>query len=187
MKKLHLISGLATAVVLSSTLLLTNCTKAADGTIGPAGPAGATGPAGAAGPAGPAGAAGAKGDQGNAEVRQIVYTARTHTGSDLSFKLTSNFTKEILDRSMILVYIKASNNYWYMLPGFTAGGTNNYRIYINADDPTIWISRVTGSGSDVWNAVRIVAVPANIVTNGRQAGIDYTDYEAVKVAYNLPD
>jgi hypothetical protein len=180
MKKYNLI--LSTAIV-ALFMVLQSCSKAADGTVGPAGP---VGPAGATGPAGPAGPTGAKGDQGNAEVRQVVYGTRTHTGTSLDFKLTSNFTKEILERSMILVYVKP-NSLWYMLPGFTNGGINNYRIYINADDPTITISRVSGSGSEVWSSVRIIAVPANIVTNGRKAGIDYADYEAVKAAYNLAD
>jgi hypothetical protein len=172
--------------------------KGADGAVGPAGPTGPTsagtpGVAGAAGTQGPkgdtgaAGAQGVAGQNGNADVRQVTYGPRIHYGGTLTFKLTSNFTKEIVEKSIILIYIKSSGGYWYSIPGYTAGGENQYRVFIDSNDLAVNVPRVTGTGADVWEVTRILAVPANVLTNGRLANIDYKDYNAVKAAFNLKD
>jgi hypothetical protein len=185
MKKYGLL--LSTAI-LAVFMILQSCSKAADGTIGPQGPAGSAGPQGAAGPAGPAGqngATGPAGQNGNANVIQITYGSRTHTGSALEYTLP-NVTKASLDNSAYFVYVTNADGNRYSLPGWFTGGANAYRTYTYTA-ASIFISRVSGSGSDVFTTTKIVIIPASDLRNGRKAAIDYSDYEAVKAYYNLPD
>jgi hypothetical protein len=166
---------LTMAFLLAATLFQSACK----------GPAGDVGPAGAAGPAGPAGAAG---PAGNANVLQINYAGRTVTG---------NFTLNMpgvdanrLDNSLVYLYVKSSsNNYWYLLPGFTAGGTFEYRTWmIPAATSQITASRVTGgTGNDVFTALKVLVIQNSSVVNGRRAAVDFSDYNAVKAYYNLAD
>lgn len=113
----------------------------------------------------------------------------------------SNFaapiTQDILDKALILVYGKYQNTSIdknvYLLPSSVLtlysveafAGLN--RIYIQTIYPS---TNVVGSGSiysptSFINQFRYIIVPGAV--NGRQASIDYTDYEAVKKFYNLKD
>ncbi|MBN8823765.1 MAG: collagen-like protein [Spirosoma sp.] len=145
------------------------------------------GPQGEVGPAGPTGASGAAGPAGNANVLQINYAGRAVTGS-----FTLNLPGVNADRannSLVFCYIFGTNSNWYQLPGFTNGGAYEYRTYlIPAATSILGISRVTNStGTDTFVSIRVLVIQASSVVNGRKAAVDYSDYNAVKAYYNLPD
>ncbi len=175
----------AMLAVMSAVIFMDAC-KAEKGEVGPAGPAGI---AGIAGPTGATGVAGPTGATGNANVIQISYTSRTHTGSSLTYNLPATITKAIFDNSAYLVFVTNTDGNTYSLPGWFTGGTNTYRVgtVVSTGVQGVFISRVAGSGSDVFNITRIVVIPANDLRTGRKAAVDYTDYEAVKKYYNLKD
>ena len=106
-------------------VVLQSCSKAADGAVGPKGDTGAQGTAGPAGPAGPAGGAGPKGDPGTSNAVQYTFASRTHTGSNSVYNL-SEVKGEVLNRSILLVYIANTSGNWYSIPGIF-NGTNEYR------------------------------------------------------------
>ncbi len=151
------------------------------GATGPQGPAGATGPAGVAGPAGP------KGDTGNANVIQVTYGSRVHSGAELTYNLPTSISLTLMNSAAFHTYVRAGA-FWYSLPGNI---TNNfsYRTYTRANggSPAVYINRLTGTGNHTFESTRIVIIPANDLKNGRQAALDFNDYLAVKAYYNLPD
>jgi hypothetical protein len=153
------------------------------------GPAGDVGPAGPAGPTGATGVAGPKGDTGNANAIQYTFASRTHTGSNIVYNLTE-VRGEVLNRSIILVYIANTSGNWYSIPGIF-NGTNEYRTISSpsTNSSTVTLVRVAGGsgGTDTFNSTRIVILPITDLRNGRKAAIDFSDYEAVKNFYNLKD
>jgi Collagen triple helix repeat (20 copies) len=181
----------AMLAVVAAVIFMDAC-KAEKGEVGPIG---ATGAVGAAGAIGATGAKGDKGDTGttgatgNANVVQISYTSRTHTGSDLQYNLPTTITKAIFDNSAYFVYVSNTGGNTYALPGWFTGGSNSYRTYTANSTTTqsIYIGRVAGTGSDVFTTTRILVIPANDLRTGRKAAVDYSDYEAVKKYYNLKD
>lgn len=184
------IKFLGTAIIMA-LILFTSC-KGPQGDIGPAGAAGATGAAGSQGPKGDkgdTGATGAAGQNGNANVIQISYTTRTHTGIDLQYNLPASITKAIFDNSSYFVYISNTSGNAYSLPGWFTGGANSYRTYtaVSTGTQSIYIGRVAGSGNDVFDKTRIIIIPANDLRTGRKTNLDYSDYEAVKAFYHLKD
>lgn len=155
-------------------LFQTGCSK--DGAVGPAGPAG---PAGAAGPQGPA---------GNANVIQITFGSKTHSGTEISYSLTG-VTQAQLNGSAYFTYVNPGNGYWYALPGTTAGGAKEYRTYVQASatgTPLLYVNRVAGTGSETFTSTRIVVIPASVLTNGR-SHVDFSNYLEVKKAFELGD
>ena len=164
-------------VALTITTLFTACKPGETGAIGPAGPAG---PTGAAGPAGPTGAT------GNANVIQISYGSRTHTGAEINYDLTGINASQVTS-SAFFTYVTTANNVWYALPGATSGGAKEYRAAVNSTTLKLYVNRIAGTGSETFSATRILFIPANDIRNGRKAAVDYSSYEAVKAYYNLPD
>ncbi len=153
-----------------------------EGAVGPAGPAGEAGPAG---PAGPAGATGPQGPVGNANVIQISYASRVHSGSELSYTLTG-ITIDQVASSAFFCYVRVAG-FWYALPG-NATSSFSYRTFTRATGTSqFFINRLTGSGNQTFESTRIVIIPANDLRNGRLTSLDFNDYEAVKEYYNLPD
>jgi hypothetical protein len=174
----------------------------ATGAVGATGQNGATGTTGATGATGTTGATGAKGDKGdkgdtgatgatgatgNANVIQVTYGSKTHTGSDLEYIIPASITKATLDNSAYFVYVSNSGGNTYDLPGWFTGGVNSYRTYNYTPSNSVYVGRISGSGSDIFTKTRIVIIPANDLRNGRKAAVDYSDYNAVKAFYNLPD
>jgi hypothetical protein len=179
----------AMLAVMSAVIFMDAC-KAEKGEVGPIG---ATGAVGAVGAVGATGAKGDKGDTGatgatgNANVVQISYGSKTHTGLDLQYIIPASITKATLDNSAYFVYVSNSGNNTYYLPGWFTGGANSYRTYTYTATNSIFVSRVSGSGSDVFTTTRIIIIPANDLRTGRKATIDYNDYEEVKKYYGLKD
>jgi hypothetical protein len=160
---------------------------------GEIGPIGATGAVGATGATGATGVAGPKGDPGNANVIQITYGSKTHTGSNLIYTLPAAITKDIVEKSIISAYVQTSAGgtaLWYNIPGATTAATYTYRLYSEtlANGNNMYIGRVnTTTGNDIFTTTRILFIPASTLLNGRKAAVDLSDYEAVKKYYNLPD
>jgi hypothetical protein len=175
------------AILLTSSLLFIQC-QGPQGEPGPQGETGATGAQGVAGPAGPQGPAG---QNGNANVIQVTYGSRTHNGNQMTFILPASITQAMLNSSIFFMYIKQGN--WYALPGAGLNGLRSYRVYASASNsvasPSIFINRTTGTGDDVFESIRFLIIPSTTQINGRVGlpDIDFSDYNAVKVYYNLPD
>jgi hypothetical protein len=170
-------------LLMAVAVIFMDACKAEKGEVGPAGPAGPTGPMGATG------ATGSIGATGNANVIQVSYTTRTHTGTELLYNLPASITKAIFDNSAFYVYVSNVNGNTYALPGWFTGGTNSYRTYtaVSTSIQGIYINRVAGSGNDVFDKTKILVIPASDLRNGRKAPVDYSDYNAVKAYYDLKD
>jgi hypothetical protein len=189
MKTITRLLGLFAVVAI---FIFLDACKAEKGEVGPAGATGAvgaTGATGAKGDKGDKGDTGAVGATGNANVIQVSYASRTHTGASLNYNLPATITKAIFDNSAYFVYVSNVDGNTYSLPGWFTGGTNTYRVgtLVSTGVQGVFISRVAGTGSDIFNTTRIVIIPANDLRTGRKAAVDYTDYEAVKAFYHLKD
>lgn len=179
------------SVFIAITLLIISC-KGEEGAIGPAGPQGIQG---VAGPTGPQGAT------GTANVQQINFTERTHTGiTDLFFGFPPATTVETVEKSLVHVYVKqtvkvangANLSYWFAIPGETSNG-NEYGFYIALGSGTapsgVFLRRVVNfvPGNEKFDAVRVLITPAGVVTNGRTAAVNWQDYEEVRGVFGLPE
>jgi hypothetical protein len=179
----------AMLAVMSAVIFMDAC-KAEKGEVGPIGPIGLTGAVGATGATGAAGvgipgATGATGATGNANVIQISYGSKTNSGGVTSYILTGVSAAQAAGAA-ILCYVDPSNGLWYSMPGFSSGGINQYRTYL--DGNTLQLSRVnSSSAAEIFVRTRILVIPANDLRTGRKAAVDYNDYEAVKKYYNLKD
>ncbi|WP_462251755.1 hypothetical protein [Ekhidna sp.] len=160
-----------------------------EGPEGPPGPEGATGPTGPIGPIGQNGSDGQNGQNGqdgeDADVTQYNYPGFTHTGVFVQFAIPKSY--EEISESVVLGYAEYSG-FWYPIPGYVLS-TYEYRIFIDEGDTSSETAfnmvRVEGTGDQTFTALRILVIPAITVTNGRNAGIDFSDYEAVAEYYNL--
>lgn len=150
------------------------------------GPAGDVGPQGEAGPKGETGAKGdpgSPGTQGNANVIQLTFGSRIHSGTELSYTLTG-ISAAVINQSAFFTYVNTANNYWYSLPGTTSSGSREYRTYVSRTTPTLYISRVAGTGSDTFTQTRVIIIPASVLNNARQQ-LDFSDYQAVVEYFGL--
>jgi len=176
-------------ILLLSIQILVSC-KGTEGPQGPQGTAGAKGEAGVAGPQGPV---------GNANVRQINFGSKSHTGTDLLLTFPGTFTADVIEKSLIYVYVKQNGTstsgqaaaYWFSVPGETVTG-NEYSFYTAAGStaaPGVFIRRVVNylPGNEAFDAIRVVVIEASSNVNGRVIHeVDYRDYESVRKYYNLP-
>ncbi len=164
----------------------------ANGTIGATGATGATGTTGAKGDKGDkgdTGATGATGATGTANVQYSDWIPFTLTGTQSSNGTTNiilpKITQEVLDKYLIFSYIKFNISNWvYSLPlSFPSGGGKDETVAVRYYLGNVMItSNVTYNNT----SFRYVLVPGGVPT-GRKAAVDYTDYEAVKKYYNLPN
>jgi hypothetical protein len=170
--------------------LMLGCT-AEKGDPGPAGPAGAAGPAGPAGPAGQPGqpgAAGATGAVGSANVTQITFGADFAPTSSKDFTFPASITTDMLDKSLVIVYLKTSNNpsNWYQIPGLILS-SDDFRYILFSGSRMIRIVRESGAGVSMITDTRVLIIPAATILTGRYATIDYSNYEEVRQTFNLPE
>jgi hypothetical protein len=195
MKKRSFISVLTTMVLLAGTMFLTGCSESGEkgdpgpqGVQGPAGPQGPTGPAGAAGAAGSTGAQGPAGQNGNANVIQISFGAKNWAntvGATVLLNLTG-VNADVASKSAYFTYVR-NGNLWYSVPG-EISTYGEFRTYLTpAATSTVHIKRVSTGAILNAEGVRVLLVPANDLRNGRQAAINYANYNQVKAYYNLPD
>lgn len=179
----------------------------APGSTGPKGDKGDPGSTGAQGPQGTPGAQGPQGAQGPAGTANVIYSAWLNfpasspgymsSGAEKTWTFGApRVTQEVLDKGTVLAYGKATNDV-YSLPlteifegrlesysiVWTLGVIRFYRKYAGAGSAP---ASFTSSSYAGFTAFRYVIIPGGIPA-GRQAAIDYNDYEAVKKYYNLPD
>lgn len=175
---------------------------ACEGDVGPEGPKGATGDAGAAGAAGAKGDKGATGDtgdagaNGNTEVLILNDGGRT-IAAGIGRSMAAVIGYDVISRakaeaSAIYVYLKLPRDpeEWAAMPGsvFFPGGSHQtfaMATRFNDDNLRIEVIRAEGAGELAYSAVKYLFVPKAVA--GRQAAVDYSDYEAVKKYYNLAD
>ena len=202
MKTITRILGVAFMVAMFIFLDACKGEKGDVGPVGATGTIGATGTNGATGVTGATGVAGPKGDPGaGANVLQVTFNStfvppNAPTPAKV-FTFPSAITTNILDNSALLVYIKTSNftDVWYPVSGagvFPGGTVNPYvadvlRYFLIPSDRTVSIARESGSAIASIIATRCVIIPATTISTGRKAAVDFSDYEAVKKFYNLPD
>ena len=131
---------------------------------------------------------GPAGPTGNANVIQLTFGSKTHTGAEISFSLTG-ITQDQLNQSAYFTYVNPTGSFWYALPGTTAGGAKEYRTYVQAQAsgaPLLYINRVAGNGTENFTSTRVIIIPASVLNSAR-LNIDMTNYLEVKNAFNLPD
>ena len=192
MKKLSILLTFAATLLLAGGMFLTGCSDSGEkgdpGPQGAQGPAGPQGPAGVAGPAGSSGPQGAAGQNGNANVIQITYGAKSWVnsiGATVILNLTG-VNADLASKTAYFTYVR-NGTLWYAVPG-EISTFGEFRTYLTpAAVSTVQIKRVsTGAALDA-EGVRILLVPANDLRNGRQATVNYANYNEVKAYYNLPE
>ncbi len=185
------------AILLASVMFV-----ACEGDVGPEGPKGPTGDAGAAGAAGTKGDKGIKGDKGVAgangvtEVLILNDAGRTITagiGARNSWVIGYDvISRAQAEASAIYAYLKLPREQeeWVSMPGsvfFPGGSHQTFGLSLNytASNIQVGVFRSEGAGALEYSAVKFIFVPRSAAA--RQAAVDYTDYEAVKMYYNLAD
>ena len=168
---------LSFAIVMVMFILLDAC-KAEKGEVGPAG---ANGTNGATGATGAIGGTGATGATGTANVIYSDWTTVAFTGSGTSWsgKITApKITQDILDKGVVKAYFKfGSDIYEGSYVSAVNGAIMHYFINLGAIN-----IRSTFNATYPW---RYIIIPGGV--GARRAAVDYSDYEAVKKYYNLPD
>ena len=163
------------------------------------GPQGDPGPQGATGTQGVAGATGAQGPAGSANVIQVTWQRASDRSEPAypAYKLPSGVSTL---NALVVVYITV-NGVWLPLPfeynnGIPEDQLGHYRFTVRDSENAMRLAAYRFNTSvnryiqipnpyDV--GMRAIIIPAAVIKNGRKAAIDYTDYEAVKSFYNLPD
>lgn len=189
--------------------------KGDTGATGAQGPRGETGSRGETGPQGPkgdkgdtgaTGSQGPKGETGSANVIMYSWSKASFSGSSTEsphYYELINFPSEVdYQKSLVMVYLQSGTSNsalpLYIPNGFSGagayGGFYNYGISLYSTSPrriTIYLYRQGTNGINLQAspniAIRAVIIPASIIRNARQAGVDFNDYEVVKKYYNLPD
>jgi hypothetical protein len=187
--------------------------QGAIGATGATGPAGATGAQGATGATGQQGATGSQGPAGTTNVIFSDWIARPFPGispnnwlyynaapSNSTIKYPSYYTnitapkltKDILDKGLIMVYMRSSSNIVRTLPfseiGIQAthlatslvGGIS---VEYKSDIPLVL--NATFNLPSIEMQYRYVIIPGSI--SGRLASTNYNNYEEVKRVFNLID
>jgi hypothetical protein len=168
-------------VTLILTICMFSCKK---GDVGPAGPQGEAGPQGPQGPQGIA---------GNANVTQYTYGVQNLVASFAQLQVTT--TRDTMDKSAWFVYLYYQPiDRWYFIPGYGNGGATQYRISMGyaSNKVSIYIDK-NGPGESYAQAKIIRIYTSSQQTGGRSvtnpalpAGIDFSNYEAVRNYYQLP-
>jgi hypothetical protein len=183
-----------TIIMVIAAIIFLDACKGEKGEIGPSGVNGTNGATGATG------AKGDKGDpgitSGTNNVIQVTFTKTfvpPKPSYDQIFTFPAAVTTDILSKSATNIYVETQNfpNTWYAVPGsgVSVGGApaDVLRGWIDSSLRQLGIIRESGTSISNITRTRVVIVPATTVINGKKAAIDYTDYEAVKVFYNLRD
>lgn len=182
------------ALLVSSFLFV-----ACEGDAGPEGPKGASGDAGVAGAKGDKGGkgdTGVTGANGNTEVLIFerggsVLAAGVGVGRVWNFSSTE-ISRTRAEASGIYVYLQLPREpeEWVAMPGtvFFPGGSHqsfSQEVTFTNTNTSIGFYRSEGTGELAYTKVKVIFIPR--ATTARQAAVDYSDYEAVKKHYNLPD
>jgi len=142
---------------------------------------------------------------GNANVFQVDFSAGTTLPLDttgpqfvgISPQLTmTGIDRSVVDKSAFLAYMKFQENdaTWLTLPYTTFSGSTTlaYSSAVGIDGQNRVFATLSRSTNVAYAQstrvakVRVVVIPANVLTNGRST-LDWTDYEAVRQAFALPE
>ncbi|WP_128545764.1 collagen-like triple helix repeat-containing protein [Larkinella soli] len=183
---------LLTTALMAGLVIIGSCR----GPEGPEGPKGDPGTPGAPGTPGTPGAKGDKGDKGDkgqdgsSNVQQINFPAQGHDGTkDMVLKMPASITREIVEKSLFYVYVKQSfqdengqeQTYWFGVPGETQRGNQYVQFVVAGGGQTasaVFIRRTATfvAGVEPFEAIRVLVVTANTVSNGRQAAPDLREF-----------
>jgi hypothetical protein len=161
------------AAIIATIFLVVSC-KGPQGDVGPAGSAGIAGPVGAI---------------GSANVIYSDWISVNFTGSSPSYVGTitaPRITQEILDKGYVKTYFKNPSGLVNSLNFYQPNGTVLYSLWAYYTVGKINMSGQNYNPSSPTYSYRYIIVPGG-TASGRKANIDYSDYNAVKAAYNLPD
>lgn len=138
-----------------------------------------------------------KGDQGEPGIDGNANVVQYNFGAvDLSAAfgtLIIPTTADTMNNSAWYVYLhNAALDRWYIVPGYGVGGYTNYRVSISFVSPNgvIYIDKI-GPG-EKYDKVRAVRVYSNKQTNlninsqTRGISLDFSNYEAIRNYFNLP-
>jgi hypothetical protein len=121
-------------------------------------------------------------------------TAPTFVGTSPQLFLTA-IDRTLVDKSAFLTYVKfQESDPWFTLPytAFSGATVLAYSSTVGVDGQNrlyTTLARATNlafAQTTRLAKVRIVVIPANVLTNGRTT-LDWGDYEAVRRAFNLPE
>ena len=191
MKTQSIFRTAAAAMLLTSSLLFTQCQ----------GPQGEPGPQGEKGATGERGTTGAKGETGTANVIYSNWIDMSGTSKwrrnnpsywEATLVKTNTITNSVLERGVVLVYMRSTISSRTMLTPFAALD-GYFTIYANifVGEISIW-QQFPKSNSPLtldlqgWHFYRYVIIPGGIPA-GRKAAINYSNYEEVKKAFNIPN
>ncbi len=173
-----------------------------DGAIGPQGPQGEQGLQGEQGPQGEQGVQGATGQEGNANVIYSDWIVPDWNSLDLPrvkemrIPITEITNTELRSKTLIYMYLQQwgtssiypmptsgrwSNVYYSFTFGANSIGSDGILIGLRSTDG-VDLTELQYSGSRN-NSFRYVIIPES----AQSGKLDYTDYEAVKAFYNLPE
>lgn len=176
-------------VVATCLVVVSFCFQQCQPKAGEPGPKGDTGATGAAGPTGATGATGVTGPQGatgTADVQYSPWISTSFSGSGTLYTGTitaTPITQAVLDKADVRVYWNESGRV-LSLPYAETFGTTTYTVH-----QRIYVGRIElrASYALTTQQFRYVIIPGAVSVGGRLAAIDYTDYEAVRKAFNIPD
>lgn len=171
----------------------------ANGATGPRGATGATGSNGPTGATGARGATGAKGDAGNANVLLYEFGVQTFT---YELELNISVSREIVDKSMVLVYYNPGNEAqtaWFQSPGLGSSGDyqTRYFIYQLSSSSNIYRLGLRALQPDgtapygtplTFRKIKVIFAEASQIFSAQASGqLDLSNYESVKQTLGLRD
>ncbi len=157
----------------------------ANGANGLPGATGATGPRGETGATGPQGP---KGDPGTANVYYSDWITLNVTGSSGNYEatvITPKITQEILDKGVILMFVKNSGNI-YPVPYAYA---TSISTLVSTIIPKISLGKIGIYLSyNIFNPFRYVIIPGSIsIGSGRKKALENMSYKEIQALYNIPE
>ncbi len=187
--------------LVTTVTLFTGC----EGPEGPQGPAGEKGTTGEKGATGAAGATGATGTANviYSEWKAIPVVPSNRYDDEKMYRIVEpKITKEVFDSGYVQAYVRSGGSAWaYYLPQILTpsytGFNGNINFYMNIVQGSLYYSELWVGPAAVnanWNKqdkptyfshIRYIIIPGGV--KARVAGLDYSDYEAVKKYYSLPD
>jgi hypothetical protein len=143
--------------------------------------------------AGPEGPAGPSGSNGNANVIQFNFSGFTLTDLIPDHNQKFRLSQAQSAQSVLLAYTykTGATPVWYPIPGYTASGDFEYRAFYrndptNTDSTEFCMRRLSGTGDDIIDSLRILAIPASVI-NGKSVEElpNWKNYEEVKNYFNF--
>ncbi|ELR69838.1 hypothetical protein C900_04541 [Fulvivirga imtechensis AK7] len=165
-----------------------------DGDPGPQGPQGEQGSQGETGDKGD------KGDPGNANViySNWIKPEWYESGSNyyIWYHVDENMTADVVDRGIIFIYYRSSATSSLVMPLHYEPSDVDFiplfQKYYQSITYTIYLGAYSTNASQLAAIrnnyqFRYVLVPGSNLTGGKVAAVDYSDYDQVKIFYNIPD